>query len=451
MKPQDIQEFLQGQFELDCPKIELTPYAPSSKKVTLQGSGYISLSKDGTFDLKFYFPESFSIDEVFERLNWEAGKVIADDAYYNLKAYELSGAIWEAERFIPDRNSGPNGSMIVGKIPELYQKEENHSDSDKGWVQFYFNEIIKVPLNTIVKEQETVGNTTRKMKSGIRLARFAASSIDFEVEENEGHTRLSAISDAIDFKEILINRIFEAFCFVTSNSASWSALVIKGKESTETRIRAVNPKTLKSRISPPIGFQRLQNTDSVWRLFDCYLKYVLLNEVDYFHPISQEIYSVIESGKASLDVEALTLSVSIESLLKEEMSALYKISAELTKNICVAKELIKESDVLDEEFKNRIFGTFSAMKNARAKDILFVLRDKDLIDKELVKTYGDLRNKSAHGGKSTGADVQNNFNRVSAVSVLFYHLIFLVIKYEGEYTDYGAYGYPIKQFNGNLP
>ena len=70
MKSQDIQEFLQGQFELDCPKIELAPYAPSSKKSTLHGSGYISLSKDGTFDLKFYFPEPFSIDEVFEQLSW---------------------------------------------------------------------------------------------------------------------------------------------------------------------------------------------------------------------------------------------------------------------------------------------------------------------------------------------------------------------------------------------
>ncbi len=451
MKQQDIQEFLQGQFELDCPKIELTPYAPSSKKTTLQGSGHISLAKDGTFDLKFYFPESFSIDEVFERLNWEAGKVISDDAYYNLKAYELSGAIWEAERFFPDRNSGPNGSMIVGKIPELYQKEENHNKSDKGWIHFYFNETVKVPLNTVVKEQETIGDTTRKMKSGIRLARFAASNINFEVEENEGYTRLSAISDAIEFKEILINRIFEAFCFVTANSASWSALVIKGKESKETRIRAVNPKTLKSRIPPPIGFQRLQTTDSVWRLFDCYLKHALLNKVDYFHPIFHEIYSVIESGKASLDIEALTLSVSIESLLKEEMSALYKVSAELTKSICVVKKLVQESEISNEEFKNRIVGIFSAMKNARAKDILFELRDKDLVDKELVKIYGDLRNKSAHGGKSSGADLQNHFNRVSAVLVLFYQLLFLVIKYEGEYTDYGAYGYPIKQFSGKLP
>jgi len=451
MKPQDIEEFLKGQFALDCPRVELAPCVPSSKKTTLLGSGSISLNKDGYFDLKVYFPDSFSIDEVFERLNWEAGKVIGDDAYYNLKAYELSGSIWEAERFIPDRNSGPGGSMIVGKIPELCQKEEKHSESHKEWIQFHFIEIIKVPLNTVVKEKETVGETTRKMKSSIRLARFAASSIDFEVEESEGHTKLSAVSDTVEFKELTINRIFESFCFVTSNSESWSVLVIKSKEATETRIRAVNPNALKSRIPPPIGFQRLQTTDSVWRLFDCYLTHVLLNEEDYFHPISQELYSIIESGKASLDVEALTLSVSIESLLKKELCTLYKITAELTKNICVAKDIVLESEVLDEDFKNRVIGALSAMKNARAKDILFALRHNGLVDKELTKTYGDLRNKSAHGAKSSGADVQNHFNRVSAVLVLLYQLLFLIIKYEGEYTDYGTYGYPIKQFSEKLP
>ena len=450
-KTLDIQEFLHGRFVLDCPKIELTPYARSSKKATLNGSGYISRCKDGTFDLKVYFQKPLSVDEVFEGLNWKAGKVIAEDAYYNLKAYELSGAVWEAGRFIPNKKTGPDMSMIEGKVPELSRKEEDYRGSEKERIQFYFNKIIKVPLNTVVREQETVGNTTRKMKSDIRLARFAASSIDFEVEENEGHTKLSAISDAVEFKEVLINRIFEAFCFVTSNSTSWSTLVIKSKGLRETRIRAVNPDTQESRIQPPIEFRRYQTTDSVWRLFDCYLKYVLLNGVDYFHPLSKLIFSVIESGKVSLDVEALILSVSIESLLMEEMSTLFKVSAELTKNICVAIDLVQKSEVMDEKFKKRVVGTFSAMKNVRAKDILFALRDKDLIDKDVVKTCLDLRNKSTHGGKNSGADFQNHLNRVSAVLVLFYQLLFLVIKYEGEYTDYGTYDYPTMQFSGKLP
>jgi len=451
MKQQDIEEFLQGRFILDCPKIELVPCVPTSKKECLSGSGYIALNKDGHFDLKVYYPEPFSINGVFEKLNWEPGKVIGDEAYYELVAHDISGHKWRAERFIPDKNSSPFGSIIVGKIPELRKFEEDHMTSTKGFIQFRFNEVIKVPLNTTVKELETVGESTRKIKTSMRLSRFKACGIDFEIEENNGYTNLTAVSEDVEFTDITINRIFESFCFVTSHTESWSILVVRNAGTIETRIRSVNVKKLRSRTPSPISYQRIQESASAWVLFDCYLNHILNNKTDYLHPISQELFAVIESGKASLDVEALTLSVSVESLLKEELSDYFNVPPELTKNICVAKEMVKESDILEEDFKNRIIGSLSAMKSARAKDILFALCDKGLIDREPVKIYGGLRNKSAHGAKSSDGDVQNYFNQISAVLVMFYQLIFLIIKYSGEYTDYGTYGYPTKQFNAKLP
>jgi hypothetical protein len=451
MKQQDIEELLQGRFQLDCPKIELIPCISTSKNKPLSGSGYISLNKDGYFDLKIYFIDIFPIDEVFEKLNWEPGKIIGDEAYYDLVVYDISGCQWKAERFIPDKNSGPYGSMIIGRILELRQIDFNAKDNKNGSIQFHFNEVIKVPLNTCVEEHETVGETTRKIKTSRRLARFEACGINFEIENNEGHTKLSAVSDVVEFTDVTINRIFESFRFVTSHSEFWSILVIRNIQTTETRIKAINTKKLKSRIPSPIDYHRIDYSESVWLLFNCYLKHVLANNIDYLHPIFKEVYSVIESGKASLDVEALILSVSIESLLREELNNFYKLSPELSTNICIAKKLILESDILDENFKNRMIGSLSNMEKARAKDILFGLRDNGLVDKELVKIYGNLRNKSAHGAKNSGGDMQNYFNQISAVLVLFFQLVFLIIEYNGEQTDYGTYGYPTKQFNGKLP
>ena len=89
------------------------------------------------------------------------------------------------------------------------------------------------------------------------------------------------------------------------------------------------------------------------------------------------------------------------------------------------------------------------MKNARAKDILFKLRDNGIIDKQLIKVYGNLRNKAAHGVNDTGADLQNYSNEISAVLVLFNQLVFLLIGYNGEYTDYGTYNYPTRTFEIN--
>lgn len=451
MWQKDVEEFLQGRFQLDCPRIELIPCVSGSKKTNLSGSGYVSLNEDGHFDLKVYIPEELSTDEVFEQLKWKPGKVIGDEAYYDMIAHDISGSSWQAERFIPDKSSGPNGSMIIGEITELHQIEDTNTDNERGFFQLHFNEVVKVPLNTIVKEHETVGESTRKLRTGIRLARFEACGIDFEIEENEGHTKFSAASDAVEFVDVTINRIFESFCFVTSRSESWSILVIGNSRGIKTRIRAVKSNKLKSRIPSPISYQRIHNTDSVWQLFACYLMHTLENEKDFFHPLSSLLYSVIESGKASFDVEALTLSVSIESLLKDELSNFYGIIPDLSSDIEVAKKLISESKALNDKFKKRVLGSFSAMKRARAKDILFALRDNCFIDNSLVKTYGDLRNKSAHGVKSSRADVQNYYNQISAALVLFFQLVFLIIKYEGEYTDYGTYGYPTKQFNRRLP
>ena len=154
MKQKDIEQFLQGRFELDCPKIELIPCETDSNKTPLTGSGFISINEDGYFGLKVYFPTTFTIDETFERLGWEAGKVIGDEFYYNLIAHDITGNTWFAEKFIPDRNSGPNGSLVVGKVPELFKTEEVNIDAQKHHLQLYFNETIKVPLNTVVKEEE---------------------------------------------------------------------------------------------------------------------------------------------------------------------------------------------------------------------------------------------------------------------------------------------------------
>lgn len=451
MNPHDLHSFLRGKLEINCPKIELTPTVPSTSKPILQGSGAILLTEEGRFELKVYFPKTFTFEEVFEHLEWEAGKVIPEDACYAVTAYDLSGYIWKADSLIPDRNSGPNGSIITGSLLELKKQDDLATGTDKTYINYYFNRMTHVPFNTLIKEQEEVGTTARKIKSSIRLARFASCNIDFEVEEIEGHTRLRAVCEADDYQANFISRIFEAFTFITASCASWSALEICHRGTCETRIRAVSPNSPSSRILPPIRLQRATNSNDVWRAFDCYLKYTLLNSHDYLHPLSIEVNSVIDSGKASLDIQALTMSVSIEALLKTEMSNLYSVPDTLVEDIDEAMNLIGKSPDIGPGFKQRIPGLLENMKNPRAKDILATLRSLGLIDKKLIKIYDSLRNKSAHGDKGSGSDFQNYYNRISSVLTLFHQLVFLAIGYEGEYADYSSYGYPAKQFCGKLP
>lgn len=448
MNPLDLHSFLRGKLEINCPKIELTPTVPSTSRTILQGSGAIALSDEGQFALMVYFPQTFALEEVFEHLEWEAGKVIPEDACYTVTAYDISGHVWKADNLIPDRNSGPNGSIITGRLLELKKQDDLTTATSKTRINYYFNRMIQVPFNTLIKEQEEVGATARKIKSSIRLARFTSCNIEFEVEEVEGHTSLRAVCEADDYQTVFISRIFEAFTFITASCASWSALEICHRGTCETRIRAVDTNISSSRILPPIKLQRVQVSNDVWDAFDCYLKHVLLNQQDYLHPISIEISSVIESGKASLDIQALTLAVSIEALLREEMADTHKDHENLKEDIAEAKRLINGSTKISADFKTRVPGLLGSMMNPRAKDILASLGSRGVIDEALIKIYGSLRNKSAHGGKGSGSGFQNYYNRISAVLVLFYQLVFLVIDYQGEYVDYSSYGYPVKRFGG---
>jgi hypothetical protein len=445
-----IHDFLQGRVELDCPRVELKSSTQEHHGTSLEGSGSISLDTDGTFRLKFYFSRSFDLEEIFENLNWDAGTLIPDNAYYDLIAHEVSGDIWTAERIILDRSCGPNGSLILAKIPELKKHEENTTRSDKAVISYYFNRHIRVPLNTVVSSQELVGDLTRNASMGIRLAKFKAANILFEIEEIQGHTRLVASMKKDELNDFVIRRVYESFCFVTANSSSWSCLVVSAAGFTETRIRAFQTIPVDSRIFPPIGFKVIDPTNSWWHLFDCYLTYILDTRNDYFHPLSSALFSVLESGRASLDAEALTLSTSIEAILKDQIGGLFDVPASLSRNITIARDVINASPDLDDAFKRRLEGTLGSMMRLRAKDILHLLKSRALIDDELVSIYGPIRDGSAHGERMSGGDLQNYINKLHSVLVLFYHLVFLVFKYEGPYSDYGTYGFPVKTFSGRL-
>lgn len=265
-----INDFLLGITELDCPKVELKRRSRIDPVVPIEGSGSISLDNDGTIRLKVYLSLLFDFNEIFEPLNWDAGKLIPDDAYYDLIAHEISGDTWSAERILIDRSVCPNGLLISAKIPELKKHEESHAKCDKAIIYYYFNRHIRYPHNTAVSTQKLVGEDVRSRSTGIKLAKFETANIKFEIEEIQGNTCLMAIMNDREPTEIVVNRIFESFCFVTASSYSWSCLVIKAGGLVKTRIRALQIIQVESRILPPISFEVIDIANSWWKLFGCY-------------------------------------------------------------------------------------------------------------------------------------------------------------------------------------
>lgn len=450
MDSKHIEAFLDGKLVLDCPKIILTPCSKAPDRKPLVGAGTIAADEPGKFLLKVFFEESFSLEESFASLKWEVGKVIDSEHYYDLEARDISGNTWISERLLPYRSVGPNGSMIKATFRDLEHIDNGHPNIKGSVVDFYFDELIKVPLNIVVREEAKVGSEARSFSSGLKLARFNSKGVKFEIDNSSGRSVLRAFFEKSGVSQVQVNRIFEALCFALAHTKSWSVLVILGATERKTFLHAVEPEPKRTRIGPPLHISHDHTSQSIWKLFDKYFCYVTKDVNSTLHPISLLNRSILESGKASLDVQALTLSVTVESLLMDTMKEFYAVSDELKNDICCAGKLINECGSLSPSFRQRILGALGAMKHPRAKDILAELKMKSLIDPALVKTYGKLRNQMAHGAQDPNADIQELFNQTSSVLVLFYQLVFLIVGYQGSFSDYGEYGYPTKEFLAEL-
>lgn len=446
----DIDKFLEHKLILDCPKIILKPCSQNSGKRSLVGAGMISAEAPGKFVLKVFFEKPFPIEETFESLNWNAGKVIGEEHYYDLEARDLSGITWKSEHILPDRSVGPAGAMITATFKDLHHADRGHPKAKGTHVSFYFDEILMVPLNTVVQHEVKVDGKSRSFSTGLKLAKFSTKGVKLEVDNSTGRTVLRAFFDDSNVTLERINRLFESLRFVLAYTSSWSVLVISCSSFRISKLRAIEPKLVKTRIGPPLHISNDPSSQQVWELFDKYFCYVCQDTKAADHSISILNKTVLESGKASLEVQALILSVSVEALLMDRMEKLYKVSDKLLNNINCTRHLVNECVGLGDSFRNRILGALGAMKHPRAADILTKLNKLGLVNGDLVKIYKKLRNRMAHELQDPNADIQDFINKTNAVLVLFYQLVFLIIGYQGNYSDYSQYGYPTKEFSAKL-
>jgi hypothetical protein len=89
------------------------------------------------------------------------------------------------------------------------------------------------------------------------------------------------------------------------------------------------------------------------------------------------------------------------------------------------------------------------LSNTRLKDRVKPLIAAGKVEHSYVKSWGALRHPSVHaaGLHPSTEKVQEQLDLIDDTSVLMYQIIFSLIDYEGEYTDYGSTGYPLLTMN----
>jgi hypothetical protein len=169
------------------------------------------------------------------------------------------------------------------------------------------------------------------------------------------------------------------------------------------------------------------------------------------HPIWGQLNAISESsGSTFIDAKALTLTVAIESLLTTEFRSLGIPTSKTKEEI---DQIYKHIESWDGNalIKARTLSMVGNLKSSRAIDKMRALADKGAITKEQYEAWSELRNPSTHSYMSSGMPTPTMLELLQTCEVLFYHLVFSCIGYEGPYIDYSTPGWPLRAYPGNAP
>ena len=238
-------------------------------------------------------------------------------------------------------------------------------------------------------------------------------------------------------------KLIEALSIITG--CKIRAMVIKNtqKDKDVLKIKSVDNSFTNKKLFPPFK----HSAPAELKYFTCFFKRYLMNIESPFSDLFGFWHKINRAWQASIENSSLSIGVAIEGILKSYFSEIGLADEEILQQAEKAKDLIENSN-LEERIKNRLFSSIGLLKNISPKVALRQMVQDKLLDKTMVSEWEKLRNKSVHSDKMNQGliTIQKHINQINTCLALFYRLLFIIIKYEGNYIDYSEKGWPEKKF-----
>jgi len=449
MDDKRLDSILNNDFVLDCTKIVLTQIVPSegnSEKVTYSGPGTISQDRNGQFLTKVFCSGKAPKSEFIKINRITPGKIIDRSELYHLSATDITGTSWQADRILPHINHLDYEDYLVkAHFGKLSCVSQISGSIKKNHLLMNFMGDTEIPCNKVTSSKTYVGNEERAYSANRNVASFVSCGLEFEITKKDKWLTVSVTSDSI-IKDCLIIRVIEALQFVLGLSFPGYVVEVTQECMHKTRIKTPYELEENFRSMPPIQISNIDH--GTWALFDKYLSHFIDYEKESWHPTYGIIHSVIQSSSASVEAQALTVSVAVEGLLKREFSNISKPNKRTKDQIALARKMIIDSEL--DNIEDRILGALNGMGNASPRDQLYELESNGLIEEKFITRWKKLRNTFVHGHEPDYEDIQKYLDLHRSVLVLFYQLIFLAVGYDRNFTDYSEYGFPLKPFDKEM-
>lgn len=453
MTSDDIEKFMARAFNMDCPRMVFRKTTTESTHRTYEGPGSIYQTAEGNLIFKLYAtgePDYSTLARHFGPDSIKPGEIIPRQEFFSLAATSQYGETWTDDFILPEVNQGVvHGPVATGSLHKLTKiNPDPHSRNFRPHLGLIFTDF-EYPGNTSTITKTFVGGTETGESGDWTQALFKAADLQFHLQRVRGSVSLSAQSQNMTLPQHLDLRICEALEFTLFESKQWIVKTTCENEQITTTLRCF-PKGRVNEVSrPPVGFRSHQNGEHVWNLFGKYLEYVITHPQPEWHPLSESVHSAVMGDANSLDAGLLTLSVAIEGILKIGFPKLAAPDDSLREQIEIACKMISDSDLKD-TFKPRVLSALNAMQTPRAKDKLLALQQSGIIRKEFVDAWQATRHPSVHADGLDKTAIAKIFRNYQSARTLFNELIFLVIGYAGQYTDYSVVGWPQRAFEKSM-
>lgn len=437
---------------LDCPSISISRLKPlnaSKGADSYSGSGQIASTPSGHFDIRLFQPGLADPALFMERWEIAPGSMIGEEYQFRVEAVDWQGRTWETVGVLPDLDWGPGGAVIRARTRQLALKSDGRSNSALNTLSIVLAHLIRFPANAHVVTDRAVAGEPRQRTMQLSVGRLSAVGIQFEMQRRDEQTVLTAESTTVSFDEPIIDCILDGLTYVTAQECTPVSIEVANGMNQETRIFCVAEGHEATQIQAPVRID-LQHHE-MWDLLRAYLAFAMANVGPRSQRLGAAVRTVVATGRANVEIEALTLAVTVESLAADEFAERGLIEPPSKAVLDETRTILESEANMDDAIKRRLLGALSAMNKPRVKDILLALRDRNLIRKDLVTSFNTLRNRSAHGVRLNWAELQGHVDRCADVLTLFYELTFLAINYCGRYQDLSSPRWPDRNFQAELP
>ena len=435
-----IDKFISNSFEIDCFDICLTQKTEKDP-IIYTGPGTIYQDKLGILQLKLYS----KLNDMYKELSYQSkndipGKIIARDDKFTLKATDMLGNEWGADNiWIPDSTSYFTPDLVIkSKLDEIKNIKSNEIQSNfkKNSLFIIVPGQYKIPCN----EKEDLPNGGGCLNKAV----FSANEIDFEFRKYDDYLIIYANAKTENLDKDVYLKLIEALSIITGLIVRPIVIRNTQKDKEILKIKSVDNSFSNKELLPP--FKHFTTTE--FESFACFLERYLVNIKAPFSDLFVFWKKINRAWQASIENSSLSIGVAIEGIVKSYFRERGLPDKEILQQAEEAKQKIKDMD-LGKKIKKRILNSLSyLLKNTSPKLALDQMAKNNLLDKAMVGEWVELRNKSVHPDKMNQGPIaiQKYIDRMDTCLALFYRLLFIIIKYEGSYTDYSEEGWPEKKF-----